>query len=190
MNPTAILLVAASSAVVTAGLMGLIWLLIRTMRSGGGGGVRRATPAAQLFTINRARLTCDGGSLVKVGQPCRITFQWGIMNGARSLVIHRTKLLVQKDNASFHPVCSVPELDQRKAASYERTITGDITRVFAWEQPGIFYLKARVKASLAGSPFTYQFEVRGRVRVMPADAVIQPLPQEVPTPPTDQETRS
>jgi hypothetical protein len=174
MTWSAILLVVGLSVSVTLAAVGVVYLIVRA-RAGagatGGGGLRRSA-APQMFTLQRAKLTCDGGSVIKVGQPCRIHFQWGIMNGARSLVIHRTKLLVQKDRTSFHPVASLPELDQPKAASYERTITGDLVRVYAWDHPGVFYLKARVKAALAGTPFTYQFEVRGRVKVLPDHAIV------------------
>ncbi|MBA2481600.1 MAG: hypothetical protein H0V44_13120 [Planctomycetes bacterium] len=178
MNWAETLVIVGVSVTATLSVVGAIHLIARSRAGGGGlgGGGAGHASAPQMFTLQRARLTCDGGSVITVGQPCRIHFQWGIMNGARSLVIHRTKLLVQKDRGSFHPVASLPELDQPKAASYERSITGDISRVYAWDQPGVYYLKARVKAALAGTPFTYQFEVRGRVKVLPNQAFVDPGP--------------
>jgi hypothetical protein len=125
---------------------------------------RRAPPGAQ-FSLQHARLTCDGGAVVKPGQACRIRFEWGIWNGARSFVLYRSRLHVQKDQDGSFPVATVPE-DRPHEASYQRAINGGMERMYAWDTPGTYHVKARVKAALAGSPFTYQFEVRGRVRVV------------------------
>lgn len=171
MSITAIILVTMLASVGTVVVLGaLVYLIgarVRPAGITGSGAASRGEPTTQ-FTLQRARLTCVGGSSVSANQPCHIHFEWGLHNGAHSFITYRTRLKVQKDATSSFPEAAVPGETTKRAASYDRRIAGAIDGVYTWDRPGVYQVKARLKAAIAGTPFTYQFEVRGRVRVTEA----------------------
>ncbi len=166
MSLTAIILVTMLASVGTVAVLGaLVFMLGTRARPAALAGVAsRGEPTTQ-FTLQRARLTCVGGASVRANQPCHIHFEWGLFNGAHSFITYRTRLKVQKDATTSFPEAALPTELTRRAASYERRIAGGIDGVYTWDQPGVYQVKARLKAAIAGTPFTYQFEVKGRVRV-------------------------
>jgi hypothetical protein len=117
------------------------------------------------FSVHRARLEFLD-SPAKVGRPCRVRFEWILFNGARSYITYRSRIRAQgPDGAQLGEFSDPPETAPR-AHSYQQRIVGEVESAFTWDQPGIYLVRARVKAAIEGTPFTYQFEVERRVRVV------------------------
>jgi hypothetical protein len=117
------------------------------------------------FSVHRARLEFLD-SPAKVGRPCRVRFEWILFNGARSYITYRSRIRAQgPDGAQLGEITDPPETSPR-AHSYQQRIVGEVDTAFTWGQPGVYLVRARVKAAIEGTPFTYQFEVERRVRVV------------------------
>jgi hypothetical protein len=130
----------------------------------------RAAPRepSNLFSVHRARLTFLD-SPVRAGQPCRVRFEWLLFNGAGSVITYRSRMRAQKGLGELFPELIAPEGSAPRAASSEERIVGVLEAVYVWPNPGLFEVRARLKAAILNSPFTYQFEVKRKVRVKVGD---------------------
>jgi hypothetical protein len=137
-----------------------------------------ASPSTQ-FSVHRARLEFPD-SPAKVGRPCRVRFEWILHNGAHSYITYRSRIRAQGPNGEQMGELVDPPETSARAHSYLQRIVGEVETAFTWPLPGIYLVRARVKAAIEGTPFTYQFEVERRVRVVvakptPASSDDEPL---------------
>jgi hypothetical protein len=130
----------------------------------------RTTPRepSNLFSVHRARLTFVD-SPARAGQPCRVRFEWLLFNGAHSLITYRSRMRAQKGMGELFPELIAPEGSAPRSASSDERIVGGLETVYVWANPGLYEVRARLKAAILNSPFTYQFEVKRKVRVREAN---------------------
>ena len=125
------------------------------------------------FSVHRSRLEFLD-SPAKIGRPCRVRFEWILFNGAHSYISYRSRVRAEGADGSVpHEICDPPATAPR-GTSYQQRIVGGVEAAFTWSQPGIYEVRARVKAAIEGTPFTYQFEIKRRVRVV-APKLSEPL---------------
>jgi hypothetical protein len=117
------------------------------------------------FSVHKARLEFLD-SPARVGRPCRVRFEWILYNGAHSYITYRSRVRAEGQQDAEPREVSDPPATAPRGTSYQQRIVGEVEALFTWDQPGVYVVRARVKAAIEGTPFTYQFEVERRGRVV------------------------